>query len=113
MTEFTFLFRGRDMAASPQQMQATMQRWTEWFKELAADGHITDPGHPLEAGGMMVSGRQKVVTDGPYAEAKDLIGGYIVVQANSLAHAAELAKGCPIFDVDGSVEIRPLQMLNP
>ena len=52
-----------------------------------------------------------MVTDGPYAEAKDVGGGYIVVEARDLADAAELSKGCPILGVGGSVEIRPIQTL--
>ena len=52
------------------------------------------------------------MTDGPYAEAKDLVGGYIVIQAENLAHAAEISKGCPILEVGGSVEVRPIQVLS-
>jgi hypothetical protein len=53
-----------------------------------------------------------MVKDGPFAEAKDVVAGYIVVQASDLSQAAELAKGCPILEVGGSVEIRPIQILN-
>ena len=49
------------------------------------------------------------VTDGPYAEAKDLVSGILVVSASSLAAAVELARGCPIYEYDGSVEVRPVQ----
>jgi hypothetical protein len=89
-----------------------MEQWVAWFKDLSAKGHIKDPGHPLEATGKVVKGQQKIVNDGPYAEAKDVVGGYIVVEAQNLAHAAELSKGCPILEVGGSVEIRPVQILN-
>ena len=109
MSEFTFLFRGRNYFASPEQAQQNVQQWLAWFKALGAAGHLKDPGHPLERTGAVVTGRQKIVTDGPYAEAKDLVGGYIIVEARDLAHAAELSKGCPILDVGGSVEIRPVQ----
>ena len=51
------------------------------------------------------------MTDGPFAEAKDLVGGYTLVQANDLAQAAELTSGCPIFDVGGSVEVRPIMKM--
>lgn len=113
MSEFTFLFRGRQAFASPEQAQQHMQLWLKWFKELGAQGVLKDPGHPLESTGKVVKGNLKIVTDGPYAEAKDVVGGYIVVEARDLAHAAELSKGCPILEVGGSVEVRPLQMLNP
>lgn len=112
MSEFTYLFRGRDTAASPEQMQKTMEKWVAWFKELGATGHLKDPGHPLERTGKVVKGAQKTVNDGPYAEAKDVVGGYIVVEARDLAEATELSKGCPILEVGGSVEVRPIQQLN-
>lgn len=111
MSEFTFMFRGRETSASPNQMQKTMEKWFAWFKELGANGHLRDPGHPLEHAGAVVKGKQREVTDGPYAEAKDVIGGYVVITAKDLAEAVELSKGCPILDVDGSVEIRPIQKL--
>jgi hypothetical protein len=113
MSEFAFLFRGRQTFTSPEQTQQHMQQWLKWFKELGAQGLLKDPGHPLESTGKVVKGSQKIVTDGPYAEAKDVVGGYIVVEARDLAHAAELSRGCPILEVGGSVEVRPLQKLNP
>jgi hypothetical protein len=65
----------------------------------------------LDNTGKVVSGKQKVVNDGPYAEAKDVVGGYIVVEVNDLAHAVEISKGCPILEAGGSVEVRPVQIL--
>ena len=112
MTEFTFLFRGRQTSGSPEQMQQHLEKWVAWFKDLGAKGHLKDPGHPLEGRGAVVSGKQKVIKDGPYAEAKDVVGGYIVVEASDLAHATELSKGCPILEVGGSVEVRPIQALS-
>jgi hypothetical protein len=111
MSEFTFLFRGRQKFESPDQAQKHVEQWMAWFKELGAAGHLKDPGHPLEARGNVVRGSQKLVTDGPYAEAKDVVGGYIVVEARDLAQATELSRGCPILGVGGSVEIRPIQTL--
>jgi hypothetical protein len=109
MTEFTYLFRGRDTSASPEQMQKTTEKWMAWFKELGAKGHIKEPGHPLEHTGKVVTGKQKIVNDGPYAEAKDVVGGFTVIEADDLLQAVELSKGCPIFEVGGSVEVRPIQ----
>jgi hypothetical protein len=111
MSEFTYLFRGRDLSASPEQMQKTMQKWLAWFKELEVKGHLKDPGHPLEARGTVVSGKGKIITDGPYAEAKDVINGYIIVDAKDLAEATELSKGCPNLEIGGSVEVRPVQRM--
>jgi hypothetical protein len=112
MTEFTFLFRGRDYSGSPKQMQEHMMKWVTWFKSIEAEGNMKDPGNPLEATGKVVRGKQKTITDGPFAEAKDLVAGFIVVLANDLDHAAKIASGCPILEVGGSVEIRQNQKLN-
>jgi hypothetical protein len=111
MSEFAYIFRGRKTSGSPEEMQQHFEKWIAWFKDLNAKGYIKDPGHPLEAAGKVVSGKRKVVNDGPYAEAKDVVGGYIIVEANDLAHAAEISKGCPILEVGGSVEVRPIQQL--
>jgi len=111
MSAFTYLFRGRQIPTSPEQRQKHLEKWVAWFQELGAQGHVKDPGHPLESTGKVVNGNQKIVKDGPYVEAKDIVGGYIVVEANDLAHAVELAKGCPILEVGGSVEVRPVQKL--
>jgi hypothetical protein len=46
------------------------------------------------------------VADGPYAEAKDLVGGYTVLAAKDLEEATEIARGCPFLDVGGTVELR-------
>ena len=112
MTEFTYLFRGRDTTSSPEQLQKHFEKWVAWFKELGAKGYMKDPGHPLEHTGKVVRGAQKVVNDGPYAELKDVVGGYIVVEAEDLTQAVELSKGCPILEVGGSVEVRQVQKFN-
>jgi hypothetical protein len=92
-------------------MQKTLEKWTAWFKELEAKGHLKNPGNPLEHNGKVVKGKQKIVTDGPYAEAKDVVGGYTVIEARDITEAVELSKGCPLLEVDGSVEVRPIQIL--
>jgi hypothetical protein len=106
MADFIYLFRGgRQSESSPEQMQQEMQKWRVWIDELGKKGHFK-AGEPLDRTGKVVSGKQKVVTDGPYAEAKDLVGGYLVVAAENLAQATDLAKGCPIFENNGTVEVR-------
>ena len=111
MSEFVFLYRGGQRAATPEQSDAQMQKWVAWMTELGAKGHIKDRGQPLDREGKVVRGKQKVVTDGPYPESKDLVGGYTLIEARDLAHAAELSKGCPIFESDGLVEIRPVMKM--
>jgi len=110
MSEFVFLYRGAERPASPQEMQQNMQKWMSWFQDLSSGGHIKDRGQPLDTTGKVV-GRKKIVTDGPFAEAKDLVGGFTIVEAKDLSEAAELSKGCPIFERNGFVEVRPVMKM--
>lgn len=113
MTEFAFLYRGRDTNRSPEQMQQSLRQWTAWFQRLSELGHIRDIGFPLEDGGKVTRGGRKTITDGPFAEAKDVVCGFTLVLARDLEAAAELARGCPILDGGGSVEVRPILKMNP
>lgn len=108
MSDFLYLYRGGQRSNSPQEGEQVMQKWVAWMKELGEKGHLKDRGQPLEDTGKVVRGKQKVVTDGPYAESKDLVGGFTLVTAKDLAQAAELSKGCPIFETGGLVEVRPV-----
>ena len=112
MSEFAYLYRGGEAGRSPERAQQMMQKWMAWFKDLAEKGHIKDRGQPLERSGKLVKGKQKTVTDGPFAEAKDVVGGFTLIEACDLEHAVELSKGCPIFEVEGAVEVRPVLKLN-
>lgn len=113
MSEYLYVYRGGDSdfrTRSPEEMQQVMQKWMIWLQDLAEKGHLKDRGNPLEPGGKLVSGNGKNVTDGPYAE-KDLVGGYSLVEAKDLAQAAELAKGCPILEQGGAVEVRAIMQM--
>jgi hypothetical protein len=110
MNEFVFLYRGGERPTSAEQGQQVLQRWMGWFKELSAQGHVVDRGQPLEPSGKLV-GRGKLITDGPFAELKDVVGGYTLIRAQDVSQAAELAKGCPILDRGGQVEVRPVMKL--
>jgi hypothetical protein len=112
MSEFVFLYRGGEDGRSPEQAQQIMQKWVTWLKDLGAKGHIKDQGQPLERSGKLVKGTKKTVTDGPFAEAKDVVGGYTLIEAKDLAQAVELSKGCPIFEYDGAVEVRPVMKMH-
>lgn len=112
MTEFVFLYKGGETGRSPEQYQQMMQKWMAWFKDLGEKGHVKDVGQPLERAGKRVQGKAKKVTDGPFAEAKDVVGGYSLILAKDLDEAVELSKGCPIFEVDGEVEVRPVMKMN-
>jgi hypothetical protein len=108
MSEFLFLYRGGQRASDAAESDKVMQKWVAWMEDLGSKGHLKDRGQPLDPAGKVVRGKQKVVTDGPYPESKDVVGGYTLITARDLAQAAELSKGCPIFDTDGVVEVRPV-----
>jgi len=76
------------------------------------DGPRMVDGQPLEPGGKVVRGKAKTITDGPFAEAKDLVGGFTLVEARDINEAVELSKGCPILEEDGAVEVRPIMIMN-
>jgi len=113
MAEFLYLYRSSQRwNPSAEESEQIMQRWMAWFKDLTATGNLKDGGQPLEAHGKVVRDKGRTVTDGPFAEAKDVVGGYTIVEAPSLERAAELAKGCPILARDGFVEVRPIMKLD-
>ena len=118
MSDFVLLFRATDAGrqaamGTPERAQKSLQTWLNWIADLEARGHLKERGQPLQPTGKLVDGRngRKVITDGPYAEAKDLVLGFIVIAARDLAHAVELSTGCPIVEGGGSVEIRPVGTL--
>ena len=87
---------------SPEEFQAHMEKWGAWMSEIKAEGF------PLEAEGCVVSGGGSLVSDGPFAEGVEVVGGYLLLPANDLAHATEMAKGCPVHEMEGTVEVRPV-----
>ncbi len=112
MAEFIYLYRGGEAPKSPSEGQEVMQKWMAWMKELGEKGLLKAIGSPLEKTGKLVSGKSKVVSDGPFAEAKDVVGGYTLVAAKDIDEATEAAKGCPIFLANGAVEVRPILQMN-
>ncbi|HUO93810.1 MAG TPA: YciI family protein [Rhizomicrobium sp.] len=111
MSQFVYFYRGWTRPTSPAEMQQQVQKWSAWFKTLADAGHLADRGFPLERDGKVVAGKGKSVTDGPFAEAKDIVGGYSIIDAHDIAQAVELAKGCPNLERGGAVEVRPLMTM--
>ena len=110
MPKFLFVYRGGDddMAKmTPEEQQQYMQKWEKWIGEAMQKGWMLDPGDALTPEGCVVNAK-KVVTDGPFVEAKEIVGGFSIVQADSLEDAAKLAKGCPGLLTGGSVEVRRL-----
>ena len=114
MEKFIFLFRGgmnhADNATESQQAADNMKAWMTWMESLAKKGVLVG-ADPLQRTGKQVTGKNKVVTDGPFIEGKEMVGGYLIVSANDIDEAVEISKGCPIFNEDGKVEVRPIQKM--
>lgn len=111
MEQFLLLFRGRDTApdASPEQIQAQFQKWMDWINGLVQDGKYKG-GNRLDISGKTIAGTKKIVTDGPYMEGKEMLGGYIVVEVENYDDALAIADNCPILDGEtGSVEVRKIR----
>jgi hypothetical protein len=112
MKEFLLIYR-REAAAesgaqwSPERIQALMKPWADWLGSLAAQNKLVDRGNRLDGDGSVVK-PENVITNGPYVEMKEAVGGYSIIKAKDLKEAAELAKGCPILTVGGSVEVRTI-----
>jgi hypothetical protein len=110
MSKFMFVYRGGHEGmenVSPEQMQQVMQMWMDWIQGGIEAGWMLDGGDGLKPGGAVVN-PDLSVTDGPFAESKELVGGYSMVQASDLAAAIELAKGSPMLKSGGIVEVREL-----
>ena len=117
MSQFLYLYRMTEASrqenmGTPERAQQSMQRWMKWMNDLDAKGHLKDRGQPLERTGKVVRGQQKTVTDGPFTEAKDLVGGFTLVEARDIDQAVELSRGCPILEGGGSVEVRPIMKMD-
>jgi len=113
MKEFLMVFRVdyKTMPkASPEEMQATTQKWMNWVAGIAAKGNLSDRGNRLMGTGKVFKSDGSI-SDGPYTEIKESIVGYTLVKATSLEEAAKLANGCPILSFGGNVEIREINVL--
>ena len=109
MNEFLLIFR-RDFAnkadqPSPEQLQQSIQQWQNWLGDIAAQNKLSRPLQRWDAKGKVVRSG-KVVTDGPYAEIKESIGGMVFIRVANYEEAIDIAQACPILALGGNVEIR-------
>ena len=114
---FLLLFRntGADVHAhlSPEQRRQLTQQWNDWYDGLAAKGKVQH-GRPLAPQGRVVAGtRGERVTDGPYAEAKEAIGGYFFLTVADIDEATAIAQMCPGLPLGLTVEVRPVADVSP
>ena len=112
MNEFMMIFRSTpmDMQMTPEQIQANIKLWQDWIGGIAAQGKFVSTNQLSSEGKTLKP--NNVITDGPYAEVKEIIGGYVIVQTETLDDAMKLAEGCPILQVGGHVEVRTLIKMN-
>jgi hypothetical protein len=99
-----------DMVMTPEQLREAIGRYRAWSQMLAEKGHLVDAAKLADEGGRVLarSGSGVRVDDGPYAEAKEILGGYYLLEAKDYAEVVELAKGCPTLQGKGRVSLRML-----
>ncbi|TWI98683.1 hypothetical protein JN11_02871 [Mucilaginibacter frigoritolerans] len=110
MDEYALIMRHEDgtKVASPEQLQIWMKQTMDWIGGIAAQNKFVS-GTGLPFADARVVGHNNVVTNGPFGEIKETIGGFIVVKADSVDEAVEFAKGCPVLVGDGNtVEVRKI-----
>lgn len=90
---------------SPEERQQLLQQWNAWYDGLAASGKVQH-GQPLETTGRVV--RERRVTDGPFAESKEAVGGYFLLTVADIDEATAIAQQCPSLRLGMSVEVRPV-----
>ena len=109
MKEFVMIIRLEDLPEvkySPEEMQAGMKVWEKWVDGIIASNTLVSRGNRLGNDGRTIR-NGKVITNGPYAEIREIIGGYLIIRTNSIDEAAEIAKSAPLVG-NGSIEIRGL-----
>ena len=111
MSQFVFLYREAG-TPTPQELELRMAKCLVWFKDLERNGHLAVYGHPLNRkdGGVVRDGKG-TVTDGPYAETKDIVIGFSVIEAKDFDEAVKLAAACPLVESGCFIEVRPVLKL--
>src|SRR3954470_15200605 len=106
---YMLLFRGNDWtkSLSPEEKQKVTDQWMAWFRRLTDEGKAI-AGNPLEPAGKIISGKNRVVSDGPFAESKEAIGGYFLLDVASFDDAVAIARECPGLPHGVQVEVRPV-----
>lgn len=111
MEKFMLIFHGSiPSQQTPDIMQEHMSKWMAWIDRLTKDGKY-DSGEPLLPGGKLVSGPDKNVTDGPYTEGKEVVGGYFIINAKDLNEAVAISNDCPDLEYGGSVQVRQIMKM--
>lgn len=109
MKDYLVIFRGNsnpELMNSPEKMQAHMGKWKVWVEELSKKGQFVG-AQPLQPTGKVMEGTK--VTDGPFAEGKEIISGYVIIKANDYNDAVQVSKGCPAIPMVFTTEVREIQ----
>lgn len=112
ISEYMLLFHDNSWSKglSPDQIQKVLGQFMAWFENLKETGKVK-AGQPLEPEGKIISGRSGAgahVSDGPFAESKEAIGGYFLLTVDSMEEAVAIARECPILNYGSTVEVRPV-----
>jgi hypothetical protein len=111
MEKFMLIFQGGiKMDASPAALEENMGKWLAWVEKLSKEGRYVS-GEPLLPGGKLVTG-PATVTDGPYTEGKELIGGYFIMSAASMEEAVQECSNFPDYEFGGSVQVRQVMKVD-
>ena len=110
---YMLLFRSTDWYAglSPEEVEKILTKWGAWYQRLTEEG-IVEHGRPLGPE-VKIVGKDGLVSDGPFAESKESVGGYFMVRAGSFDEAVAVAKGCPGLPYGVRVEVRPVVLICP
>jgi hypothetical protein len=112
MNEYALIFRREqpvEEKPSPAELQASIKPWQEWIGSIAAQNKLVNKGIRLKQGGYTLK-PDDVITNGPYSETKEIIGGLIIIKAQNHENAVEIAKACPLLfpPLNGTVEVREI-----
>jgi hypothetical protein len=112
MEKFMLIFQGgSNPQQSPEAMQSQMGKWMAWIDKLNKSGKYIS-GEPLVPGGKVIKGSNKTVTDGPFTEGKEIVGGFFLVNANNFDEAIEISRDYPDYELGGSVQVRQVMKMN-
>ncbi|HEY2721505.1 MAG TPA: YciI family protein [Chitinophagaceae bacterium] len=113
MEKFMLIFHGGMPAenASPEFMQQEMGKWMAWIEKLSKAGQYVS-GEPLVPGGKLIAGKSKTVTDGPYTEGKEVVGGFFIINAKDYDEAVKLCDDYPDFGQGGSIQVRQVMKMD-
>lgn len=108
MTDFMLIFRSEDTGyqPTPEEFEAQVKVWQDWIGGIAAQGKFNSTNMLAPSGKVLRQGG--VVTDGPFVEIKEQLGGYLLLKAENIEEAITFAHGCPVLQFGGNVEVRPI-----